>query len=288
MLPSFGKDRVIEDIRVTKGQLDELVEIYGEASDLLHRTKFNNPTVLGMFEQFKRVAGGGSDNMIVYIDKNLKQVQVNLNAAESLAKALLNNTIASRGLSYKQATVIQFVNSINFVNNFARSLLHYIYVLESTQYSADPQDALTAISKPDLIWLEEKFLDFCNAFKTVSMKTEDVLKKFDEIPEAVVNEASERTLTSTLGAAKMDPLKLGFAGNWMNPIYFFRMQIAEWQVKRYNLAKETLAVLRLRRIQLEDQRNGKENAKLEKEIQYFESRIQTLSYEISEVEKKYG
>ena len=288
MLPSFGKDRIIEDIRITRSELAELAVIYKDAGELMRKTKFTQAVVVAMLEQFKRVVGTGSDNMIVYIDKNLKLVIDNLTAAENMVVKSLNSTIAASGLTFRQATVIQYVNLIHFVNKYARKLLHYIYVVESSQYEQDPKEALKALSKPDQAWLEENFLAFCNAFKSATFTTDDVASKMDDIPEAVINETTSRTLNNTVGPAKMDPLKLGFAGSWMNPIYFVRMIIAEWQVKRYQVSKEEIAVLRLRRMQLENQRDGKENAKLEKEIAYFESRIQTLSYELAEVEKKYG
>lgn len=289
LLPTFGRDRVIEDIRITRGELEELVSVYAEAANLMRNTgSLKNKLVLDKLATFKRIVGTGNDNMIVFISKNLKQVIENLNMAEKLVEASLNPTIASKGLTFKQATVIQYVDAIHFANKYARKLLHYVYVMESSQYAEDQVEAMKALSKPDVTFIEEKFVDFCNAFKTVSADTEDSLKKIEQIPEAEVTPVSVKTMSSTVGPARLDPLKMGFIGTWMNPIYFIRMMVAEWQVKRYNEAKEELIVLRLRCMQLEQQRNGKANAKLEKEIEYTESRIQKLSYEIEQTEKKYA
>ena len=66
------------------------------------------------------------------------------------------------------------------------------------------------------------------------------------------------------------------------------MSIAEWQVKRYQATKDQTQALRLRLMQLEQQRNGKENPKLEKEIAYYEKLVQQNQYEIDKVEKQYG
>lgn len=289
LLPTFGRDRVIEDIRITRGELEELASVYSEAANLMRNTaSFKNKEVLDKLATFKRIVGTGNDNMIVYISKNLKQVIDNLNMAERLVEASLNSTIASKGLTFKQATVIQYVDAIHFTNKYARKLLHYVYVMESAQYAEDQVEAMKALSKPDMAFIAEKFVDFCNAFKSVSGDTEESFKKIEEVPEAEVNTATVRTMTATVGPTKLDPLKMGFIGTWMNPIYFIRMMVAEWQVKRYNEAKEELVVLRLRRMQLEQQRNGKANAKLEKEIEYTESRIQKLSYEVQQTENKYA
>lgn len=289
LLPTFGRDRVIEDIRITRGELEELVSVYAEAANLMRNTSsLKNKQVLDKLATFKRIVSTGNDNMIVFISKNLKQVIENLNMAEKLVEASLNPMIASKGLTFKQATVIQYVDAIHFANKYARKLLHYVYVMESSQYAEDQVEAMKALSKPDLIFIDEKFVDFCNAFKSVSGDTEDSFKKIEEVPEAEVNSVSIRTMSTTVGPTRLDPLKMGFIGTWMNPIYFIRMMVAEWQVKRYNEAKEEIIVLRLRCMQLDQQRSGKANAKLEKEIEYTESRIQKLSYEVEQMEKKHA
>ena len=288
LLPSFGKDRVIEDIRLTRGELEELSEVYKEAADLLRGTTFKNKLVTDKFAAFKRIVGTGSDNMIVHISKNMPLVMTNINAIEKIAQTNLNNTVAARGLTFKQATIIQYADLFHFINRYARKILNYVYVMESSQYATDPLEAVLAITKPELQWLEDNFVAFCNAFKSATLNTEEALLKIEETPEAEVNETSVRTLSASLGSDKIDPLRLGFAGTWLNPIYAVRMITAEWQVSRYKAAKEELTALRLRRLQLEKQRQGKQDAKLELQIQYYEKRIQTLNYETAQMEKKYG
>jgi predicted RNase H-like nuclease (RuvC/YqgF family) len=66
------------------------------------------------------------------------------------------------------------------------------------------------------------------------------------------------------------------------------MQIAEYQVARYKVAKEELIVLRLRLEKLKQEAEGKQNAKLETEITYYENRIQALSKDLSDMEKQYA
>lgn len=288
LLPTFGRDRVIEDIRITRGELLELKEVYAEASALLKNTNFKQKDVVKLMSTFKTVLGSGNDNAVVYISKNIDKILKNLDLLETMAAGILTNTLASKGLNYKQATIIRIASNINYVSRFSRKFLKYVYTMESSQYLEDPTDVNYSIPKPEREWIETNFLDFCNAFKSAIFDPEKVQSKIEEIPEAEVNENSEKLMTSTIGSSKLDPLMLGFAGHWLNPIYTIRMAIAEWQVRRYNEAKDEIVLLKLRKKNLENQRSNKTDAKLEKQIQYYESRIEKLAKEISDVEKNYG
>jgi len=288
LLPSFGRDRILEDIRITRGELLELQEVFSESAKMLARTTFKNKELNKKFDLFQSTVKSGSDNPITFIHKNIKNILDNLDTCEKLVIDYIGTTVASGGLNFKQANIIQFVDNIHYVNNFSRKFLHYVLVIESSQYEKDPEEAMLALSKPDREAIDKDFLNFCSAFKTAILKKEDLLKKFADIPEAQVTESSNKTLTQTVGIGKIDPFSLGFAGNWLNPIYFIRMSIAEWQVKRYQATKDQTQALRLRLMQLEQQRNGKENPKLEKEIAYYEKLVQQNQYEIDKVEKQYG
>lgn len=288
MLPSFGRDRILEDIRITRGEISELQDIYEEAAKLLGRTNFKHKEVTKKMEMFRSTVGTGSDNAIVYISKNIKTIIDNLDFCEKLVTDYIGTSVAASGINYKQANIIQFTDNINYVNRMARKFLHFVFVTESSQYQADPEEALLAISKPDRESLEKDFQNFCYAFKTAIMKKDELTKKIHDIPEAQVTESSNKTLTATVGINKIDPFKLGFSGHWMNPIYFIRMSIAEWQVARYQAAKDEVQVLRLRILKLQQEKAGKENPKLEQEIQYYEKLVQQKQYDINEMEKNYG
>ena len=71
LLPSFGKDRITEDIRITKTELKEFTEPpYAVAAVLLKGWKFKSEVLVDKFDIFKRqVKSAGGDNPIVTIHK---------------------------------------------------------------------------------------------------------------------------------------------------------------------------------------------------------------------------
>ena len=84
---------------------------------------------------------------------------------------------------------------------------------------------------------------------------------------------------------KIDPFQMRFIPAWLNIIYHVRLGIAEWQVGRYNAAKEELKVIQLRKLHLERLRDGKADAAIEKEIAYLEERAQKLNYKLRQMEE---
>ncbi len=284
LLPSFEKDRLISDIRITRGELEELHDAYQEAAKLLKSWKFQDKDVLDKINMFKRVVGT-STNPVVFISDNLKTVSQNLQTAEDQAAIIFGNVIAGRGLTFKQATVVRYCDAIFLVSKYARKFLNYIYVAESLQYREDGAKLSDSITAYEKRWLDEKFMDFCNALKSATDEPKKVLAGIEGIPEIEIASSNLASLKETVGEAALDPLKMGFIASKANPIYWVRMVVAEYQVRRYKEMKEEVTLLQLRRMQLEKLKNGKNDANLEKQIQYVESRTQALSYEIAKMEE---
>jgi hypothetical protein len=282
LLPSFEKDRLINDIRITRGELDALKDAYSEAAKLLKSWKFQNSEVIDKVTAFKRIVGT-SDNPIVFIDDHLKTVLENLEVAETQAAAILGAVVAGKGLTFKQGTIVQYCDALFLVTKYARKFLNYVYVMESLSFK-EGAVATESIPKHELGWIDEKFLDFCNALKSTTDDPKKVLAGIEGIPEIEVASANLASLKSTVGDQTLDPLKLGFIASKYNPIYFVRMVVAEYQVRRYKEMKEEISLLSLRRMRLEKLKGGKDDANLEKQIEYVESRSQKLSYEIAQME----
>ena len=281
----FNKDTVIEDIRITRGELEKLQQSYSFAADLARTWKFKDKTIQGMVAEFKKnISGPDNGNPIVHIAHHLKIVQQNLNTAEQLVQANLAGQVSSVGLTYKQAAVLQYVNGIYLVSKYARKWLNMIFTYESAQYEDSGTVIEESITKAEREWLEKTFSDFLVAYAAAIGDSATVLKKLNEVPEITVSESNENTLNTTVGINKLDPLKSGLIATKMNPIYFVRMVIAEWQVARYNEAKEELRLIELRLQLMKELQAKRPNAKLEKAIAQTESRVQDMQARVAELE----
>ena len=118
-------------------------------------------------------------------------------------------------------------------------------------------------------------------------KPEEVKKKLSEVPDIVITEDNQQTLPKTMGQSKLDPLQMNFIGTW-GLQYGLGLLLAEWQASRYKQAKETLKLVQLRKLNLEQVHGGKPNPKVQKEIEYLEARAKDLQYKIKMLEEKYA
>lgn len=285
LLAIFNKDTIIEDIRVTRGELDKLQASYNYAADLARNWKFKDETIVGMVAEFKKnISGPDNGNPIVHIARHLKVVQENLNTAEKLVQANMAGQVSSMGLTYKQAAVLQYVNAIYLVSKYSRKWLNMIFVYESARYEECDTVIEDSITRAERKWLEETFGDFLSAYGTAIADVATVMKKLNEVPEITVSESNENALNSTVGINKLDPMKSGLIATKANPIYFVRMVIAEWQVARYNEAKEELRLIELRLQLMKELQAKRPNAKLEKTIAQTESRVQAMQATVAELE----
>lgn len=286
LLSIFNKDSVIEDIRITKGELEKLQTSYSFAADLARTWKFKDPTIASMVTQFKRATSGPDNgNPIVHISHNLKRVIANLEVAEKLVVANLNGQVSANGLSYKQAAVLQYVNAIFLVSKYSRKWLNMIFTYESAQYEQSGTTIEESITRAERLWLEKTFPDFLSAYVAVTGDSDKALQKLNEVPEITVSDSNENALNTTVGIGKLDPMKSGLIATKANPIYFVRMQIAEWQVARFNEAKEELRLIELRLQLMKELQAKRPNAKLELAIRQAESRVQDKQAELAKLEE---
>lgn len=282
LLPVFEKDRLISDLRVTRGEITELQDAYGTASKLLKNWKYQDDAVVSRMTDFKRIMST-SENPIVEIGDRLDTVLKNLQQLEDMAVSTLGNSVSGNGLSYKQATIVKFCDSMFLVAKYARKFLNWVYVMETNHFGSS-KPVTDSISKYELKWMEDTFVDFCNALKATSSDPGKVASGFTDIPEIQIADSDPESLRNTVGDNKLDPLKLGFIASKANPIYYVRMLVAEFQVRRFKEMKEELSLLQLRKMNLEKLKAGKPDANLERQIEYVESRAQKLSFEISQME----
>lgn len=290
LLPTFKRDTVLEDCRLTHTEIKEhTAPSYAAAAELLGKWKFKSPELekpLGIFSRM--VSKGSKDNIIVVINKSFKTILDNLTVVEKLIEKTYNEEVAGGGFTYQKANLLQFIEATTFVSKFARKFLIYVYICESAQYEESADSVKESLTPFEIEWLENNFVAFCTAFNAVTTPTDKVESALGNIPDIVITEENASTIPVTMGAAKVDPLQMGLIPIWMNPIYHVGMFIAEWQASRYKASKEEVRLLQLRKLNLEKLADGKPDAALQKEIKYMEERIQNLNFKITKMEKENG
>lgn len=289
LLPNLEKSKLVDDCRIT---IDELktttIPSYQQANVLFKGFKFKSEEYSDFLSTFHRMSKVGKNQLVPAFHDALENVLVNMTIAQELIDVVFEADLEKMGVTYRKANLLTIMSAGAFFSKYARKWLLYLYILETAQFSDGGISNVTDCLAPaEIEWLHVNFPNFVSLVNTLGLPAKANEKKLADIPEIVVTPENAQTVVSQFGD-KVDPLRMRFVPISMNPFYIFGKMFAEMQAKRYNAAKEELRALQLRRLNLEKVMAGKPDAKLQKEIEYIESRINGLNFEIEEMEKKYA
>lgn len=290
LLPKFGRNRVIEDLRITRTELETVaIASYHESLKTMSTWDFKSEEAKGLVNIFNRnIKTSKADNMIVSIFKGLEKLKDILDVTEDRVEKIMEETVISEGITCLKANLIKTIEISGFVSRYSVKLLNYLYVVETAALKADTRYIRDNYSPAELMMIEKSFTDFAIAFGVVTRTKQEFSKMLDDIPDVIITSGSSELVASALDHNKIDPLRLsGFnpSSTSFNPIYHIGIMVAEWQANRYKESKELKKVLELRLLNLQLIEEKAPNAKLEEEIAYVQSRIQGLDYKIQKMEE---
>lgn len=299
LLPSFKKDRILEDSRIVKTELETVsIASYKEAEKVFTGWNFKSKQMqdyIKIFNRnFKPSAGfGAKDNIVTSIRKALEKLLETHSVVEDKLQSSLEDIVMAEGVTCLKANLLQTLEGVSFLSKYAYKFLNYIYIVETA--NQDEQNEIEYIknnlSPADIAYIEESFTYFAILLSTLSKSKVEIEKIIETIPDIVINSTNADVINSTIDKDKLNPLSTHglIQGNTItifnNPIYHIGLMVAEWQANRYKLSKETKKVLELRLLNLQMIKQKNPDAKLEKEIEYIQSRIQGLDYKMKKMEE---
>jgi hypothetical protein len=287
LLPSFGRERILEDLGITLREYEsKVIPEYRQLTRDMHGFSYKNKEVQFLQSTFKQHYGSG--DMFTAIDKALPAVLLNVQKLEALVHEHFSKDVAGAGLTYKNANLLQLAEYAAFVAKYARKLAVFVVTAESLELAKSDVAFSDSIPPAQEKWVTTNMPYFCSALLTLAMPVAKLVDSLLSLPEAIVSADGEQGLSAQLGADKIDPFKTRLVPTWMNPIYHVGMFVAEWQAARFKEAEEEMQLLQLRRLNLQRLKQGKQDALLDQQIEKTESRIQTLSYKLAQMEKSYA
>lgn len=288
LLPSFSRDRILEDCRLTRTEItEETLPAYANALVILKGWKFKSDEIVMYQTQFNTLLATKNRNMFVTIHDSFKEIIQNLTDIEKLIDQTYNQEVASQGLTYLKANQLQFVEACGFVSKFSRKLLNYTLICETKSLDDASPEIAESISKAESDWLRANFVSFTTAFSIVSSSAALVKKSLEAVPDITITSENIHTLPQTLGEKKIDPFMMRLIPIWMNPIYHLGLMVAEWQAERYHAAKEERRLIELRLLNMKMLQEGKPDARTQKMIEYNQERVRALNRAIAKMEEKH-
>lgn len=289
LLPTFSKDRIVEDCTLTRAEIVEITQpMYAIAAPDFKNHKFQSEHMKTILGHFDRSFTSGSENFITKIEKGFKVMLANLDETKKIVEATYAEDAAGVGLTYLKANLLQIVEVIGFVSKYAKRLLLYTYSAETEQFEGSGTVFTDSITPSEIEWLKVNVMAFTRAFTIATTPTSEFQRALSQVPDLVVKQESAEAMNATLGEKKLDPLGLKFISVWLNPIYHVKMFVAEWQTDRYHEAKAEYSLLQLHSLHLKMLKEKKPDAGLKKQIEYTENRVQKLRFKIAEMEKGNG
>lgn len=284
LLPNFDKGRVIEDIRLRRAELKETtIPVYDAAAPFLNKWAFKSAKAKELQVTFDRIVRS-RDNMFTHIHKALPNVLKNLDEVEELVEKSYSEEVATPGLSYLKANLLQFVVCTGFVARYARKLVAYVYIHETGEFEDGGTNVADSLTPYEQQYVEQNFANFCMALQAISGNPANVKHSLNDVPDIIVKADNEMSLGATMGKDKLDPLGMRFVTGVWSPIYQARIFIADWQNARYKEAREELGLLQLRKLNMEQLKDGKPDAAVQKKIDAVERRIQDQTVKLKRME----
>lgn len=286
---TIGKEDIFEDIRITKKEISEkLIPLFSDANMYFKTSPFKSEEVQGINNRFMKAVGKGDKykDMLGYICDKLPLLSSNLDLLADMIDKSLSTKLVTQSASIRQAVLIKDLDLISFASIYSFKLLLFIYYHESKARGKSDYDDIS-MPTPLVKIIVSNATIYGLIFKTLAVKPEkfqDNLADLKDLPITEENvEALKHLKDSDIG--ELETLQpMGFDGN---PIFHFRLMVAEWQADRYKLNQETKKYLELKLLNLKMKDDGND-AKLQKEIEYTASRINKLEYSLAKAERKVG
>ena len=290
LLPRLGKDQILEDLRITAGELEQVVvPNFKHAADYFRINKFKsdaNKTLSEMFYQrFEKGSMSKQSSIVGEVAVRLGFVQDNLAYVQAQIDELMERDIINEGLTAKKAILVRAADQISFISRFSSDLLNYIYVYEAAEYGTEQQEAMQlapAVQKRVIAGIKI----FASYIGDYGIPNKEFEKLVLSVPDIVVSSRNENSIMGMYKEQEIDPFTSAYVQGFNNnPIYTVRLIFAEWQASRYKATKEKKKMLELRLLHLRLLQEKKNDSKIEAEIEYIQNRVDKMERSMREIEE---
>lgn len=287
LLPSFERVRIEDDIKTIKEELgDASLLPYKAASEhfddhpfISKENKDYNSLFLREVKVGRKVKG---DNYVRTTYNALEKAFSTLPIVENRIDDLFGKDITAEGMTFARANAIRYIGILYFATRYARRLLLLTYANEK---EASGRGGESPFSPAEYDWMVEHQREFFHAVRIISYDDKELRTMLTNIPDMVIIPEEEKNVEETVGLGKLDPMKMNLIRPIVNPIYLVRMAYTDFLVSRYKIAQEEKRALEYRLLSLKEITQGRDDPKLEQQIEYTENRVRKLNRKLSKMEE---
>ena len=182
--------------------------------------------------------------------------------------------------------VAEVIEVIQFVQDYATSLANYLVTAEINLERK--QDEQTGITNYTVSLLERDKYAFMDCLKVLSEDRHTIQQKLESIPKVTITPENADAIVETVGVSKSDPLKMNFFSPRTNPAMIVGSMIVKYQAAKYHRAQADWRLVQCRILKLKQLKEGREDAKIDSQIEYYVNISDKLKAEIDQMEEEYG
>lgn len=290
LLPHIEKDQILEDLRLTETELDNIViPAFRDASTFFAMDKFKSKDNDGINNQIqglmKSTRSGRQVTFLGEFSARLQLLRQNIPVLQKLINAEIGRDVVTNGVSSKKVVLIRIAEKFSYISRTSLDLLNLVYVNEASAIGSDVREI--GLSPAEMAKAKASVKNLAALLSNYGVEVRDFEKSLGKTPDILLSRLDNGEVESMYSDRDFDsltsPFTVGFTGN---PIYHIGIVVAEWQAKRYKAAQEKKTTLSLRLLHLNLQKESKgSNPKIEQEIAYNQQRVAKLDRYLAEVEE---
>ena len=283
LLPVFGRDRLIEDLRMARTELLETRPALKLIVAELSTNNFKSPKIKN-FQQVMGTYPAGqkpSENILQFVYRVIPNLVDNIDAVERLVKSEFQDTVASQGMDLRQLNLVQITDAMNFISRYTRFMANSIVrkefeaVAESKKVEFEPDDVLFETE-----FIRDGLIPYLTAIRYLSTDTKSMLEAVMNIPEMNAKDVDYGQLSKTVGARKIEPFPFSANNFEWSPFYRIRMNMANARDARHRECKAQVTSMQSQLLRLQQAAAGKSNPGLERDCAYLQKMIATHAKEL--------
>lgn len=288
LMPSFTKDTILEEFEDVQKQVNQLnLPLFEKALKDLSRHEFRSELADKMaVSLFENVKVKRYPNFLGGFLDVTKRMRDQLPVLERLIDDHFELDISANAMNLQRINLLQYIPIMSFVCRYMRAFTNYAISMEVNFLSDSPEPVFDLIPA-DRDWLSRNRNAFVDSVAIIHHRGANIEKVFESLPDVSVDPQNVKVVEQTQGG-KADPMGLNFIPLAINPIFHFRKMVMNYQVERYHLAKAEYDMLQRKVYNLKIISEGRNDAKLQKEIRYTEeNRVRPLNQKIQKWEQEY-
>ncbi len=291
LVRNIGKEDIFEDIRITRKEIsDNLIPLMQDANKYFRGKTLKASQVNYLNKVFMEATGGKAKykNMFDYLNDKLPKMLANLEILSDELDKNLETQVVTKTVTYRKAILLKALDLMSFDSAFTFKMLKFVYYFEDKEMGGESEYDDLIMPKPLVDSILKNAFVYAKSIKALSVSSDEFLTKIKELKDIPLDEESVSIIKAkqdkdTLEIETLDPV--GFEGN---PIFHYRLMVAEWQANRYKLNKETKQYLELKLMDMKLKGKDSNDASLQRQIEYTSKRINKLEYSMAKAEKSVG